>query len=587
MKFAPVSAEPFAGQLDVARSEFARAARETRGLLIAAVVFSVFVNLLMLTGPLYMLQVYDRVLGSRSEATLVALSLLALFLFLAMGLLDHARARLLARVGMRLQARLDRRVFTAALARAGAAAEDPLAVSAQRDLEAMQRFWTSPLSSAVMDLPWTPLFLAAIFIFHPLLGWLALGGGAILVLLAVWNQISGKGPVLRATASTTVAEQVADRLKADAEVLRALGMVQPAFQRWAAARGTALTSVMQSADLAGRFSSATRTLRMMLQSAILGLGAWLVLQDQLSAGAMIAASIIMGRALAPIEQAVGHWAVLTRARNGRARLLRLLSAQPPEADRIALPRPRALLEVKGLSLILPGTPAPVLRDISFRLEPGQALGIIGPSGAGKSTLGRAIVGAVQPMAGQIRLDGADLTQYDPDILGRVFGYLPQAVSLFDATVAENIARLDPQPDAAKVVAAAKAAAAHDMILQLPMGYDTPLSSLGGPMSGGQIQRIGLARALYGDPVLLVLDEPNSNLDNDGSVALNAAIRQMKASGGSVIVIAHRPAAIQECDLLLMLEDGQRRAFGRREDVLRGMVRNHTDLLRGVGQAGMS
>ncbi|TGD43302.1 type I secretion system permease/ATPase [Pseudotabrizicola sediminis] len=587
MKFAPVSAEPFAGQLDAARSEFARAARETRGLLIAAVVFSVFVNLLMLTGPLYMLQVYDRVLGSRSEATLVALSLLALFLFLAMGLLDHARARLLARVGMRLQARLDRRVFTAALARAGAAAEDPLAVSAQRDLEAMQRFWTSPLSSAVMDLPWTPLFLAAIFIFHPLLGWLALGGGAILVLLAVWNQISGKGPVLRATASTTVAEQVADRLKADAEVLRALGMVQPAFQRWAAARGTALTSVMQSADLAGRFSSATRTLRMMLQSAILGLGAWLVLQDQLSAGAMIAASIIMGRALAPIEQAVGHWAVLTRARDGRARLLRLLSAQPPEADRTALPRPRALLEVKGLSLILPGTPAPVLRDISFRLEPGQALGIIGPSGAGKSTLGRAIVGAVQPLAGQIRLDGADLTQYDPDILGRVFGYLPQAVSLFDATVAENIARLDPQPDAAKVVAAAKAAAAHDMILQLPKGYDTPLSSLGGPMSGGQIQRIGLARALYGDPVLLVLDEPNSNLDNDGSVALNAAIRQMKASGGGVIVIAHRPAAIQECDLLLMLEDGQRRAFGRREDVLRGMVRNHTDLLRGVGQAGMS
>lgn len=587
MKFAPVSAEPFAGQLDVARSEFARAARETRGLLIAAVVFSVFVNLLMLTGPLYMLQVYDRVLGSRSEATLVALSLLALFLFLAMGLLDHARARLLARVGMRLQARLDRRVFTAALARAGAAAEDPLAVSAQRDLEAMQRFWTSPLSSAVMDLPWTPLFLAAIFIFHPLLGWLALGGGAILVLLAVWNQISGKSPVLRATASTIVAEQVADRLKADAEVLRALGMVQPAFQRWAAARGTALTSVMQSADLAGRFSSATRTLRMMLQSAILGLGAWLVLQDQLSAGAMIAASIIMGRALAPIEQAVGHWAVLTRARNGRARLLRLLSAQPPEADRTALPRPRALLEVKGLSLILPGTPAPVLRDISFRLEPGQALGIIGPSGAGKSTLGRAIVGAVQPNAGQIRLDGADLTQYDPDILGRVFGYLPQAVSLFDATVAENIARLDPQPDAAKVVAAAKAAAAHDMILQLPKGYDTPLSSLGGPMSGGQIQRIGLARALYGDPVLLVLDEPNSNLDNDGSVALNAAIRQMKASGGGVIVIAHRPAAIQECDLLLMLEDGQRRAFGRREDVLRGMVRNHTDLLRGVGQAGMS
>ena len=583
MSSVPASAD----QTARGRAELAQARRETRGLLLAAVLFSVFVNLLMLTGPLYMLQVYDRVLGSRSEATLVALSILVLFLFLAMGLLDHARARLLARIGVRLQARLDRRVFEAALARASAAPGDPLTASAQRDLEAMQRFWTSPISAAVMDMPWTPLFLVAIFVFHPLLGWLALGGGAILVVLALANQHFAKAPVLHAGAATVAAERMADRLKADAELLRALGMIRSAFHRWSVARQDALASGLASADLGGRFTSTTRALRMLLQSAILGLGAWLVLQDQLTAGAMIAASIVMGRALAPIEQAIGQWAVLTRAREGRDNLLRLLSIQQPEPQRTALPRPRAALEAEALSLILPGNPAPVLRGISFRLEPGQALGIIGPSGAGKSTLGRAIVGAVRPTAGKIRLDGAELGQYDPDVLGSYFGYLPQTVSLFDATVAENIARLTPQPDAAMVVAAAKAAAAHEMILKLAKGYDTPLSSIGGQLSGGQVQRVGLARALYGNPVVLVLDEPNSNLDNDGSVALNTAIRQIKAAGGSVIVIAHRPAAIQECDLLLVLEDGQRRAFGPRDEVLRGMVKNHTELVRSKGPGGMS
>lgn len=583
MTSAPVSDD----QISLGRAEIARAKRETRGLLVAAGVFSVFVNLLMLTGPLYMLQVYDRVLGSRSEATLVALSILVLFLFVVMGVLDHARSRILARIGARLQARLDQRVFEAALARASIAPNDPLAASAQRDLEAIQRFWTSPIAAAVMDMPWTPLFLAAIFVFHPMLGWLALAGGAVLVLLALGNQQLGKEPVLRANSAAIAAERIADRLKADAELLRALGMIDSAFGRWSRARTAALASGLESADLGGRFTSTTRALRMLLQSAILGLGAWLVLQDQLTAGAMIAASIVMGRALAPIEQAIGQWAVLTRAREGREHLTRLLSVQPPEAMRTALPRPRALLEVDGLSLMLPGSPVPILRNVGFRLEPGQALGIIGPSGAGKSTLGRAIVGAIRPSAGKIRLDGAELAQYDPDVLGSYLGYLPQSVSLFDATVAENIARLAAQPESAKVVAAARAAAAHEMILKLAKGYDTPLSAIGGQLSGGQVQRVGLARALYGDPVLLVLDEPNSNLDNDGSVALNAAIRQMKAAGGSVIVIAHRPAAIQECDLLLVLEEGQRRAFGPRDEVLRGMVKNHTELVRSKGPGGVT
>jgi ATP-binding cassette, subfamily C, bacterial len=574
-------------QAAAGRAELGRIQREARGLLIAAIVFSIFVNMLMLTGPLYMLQVYDRVLGSRSEATLVALSILVIFLFLAMGLLDHARSRLLARIGARLQARLDRRVFEAALTRASVAPGDPLALSAQRDLQSMQQFWSSPVSAALIDMPWTPIFLAAIFIFHPMLGWLAIFGGAVLVILALVNQKMGKTPILRANSANIVAEQMAERLKSEAEVLRALGMSDAAFQRWSAARGEALSTSMTSSDMAGAFNSTTRTLRLFLQSAILGLGAWLVLQGEMTAGAMIAGSIIMGRALAPIEQAIGQWAILTRAREGREHITQLLSLQPPEPRRTALPRPKALLEVEGVSVILPGNPNPILRGVSFRLEPGQALGIIGPSGAGKSTLGRALVGALRPVGGKIRLDGAELIHFDPDTLGSYIGYLPQNVTLFDATVTENIARLAPQPDDAKVVAAARAADAHDMILRLAKGYDTRLSASGGQLSGGQIQRVGLARALYGDPLLVILDEPNSNLDNDGSVALNNAIRRIKAAGGSVIVIAHRPAAIQECDMLLMLEEGQRRAFGPRDEVLRGMVKNHTEIVRKQGPGGVA
>lgn len=574
-------------QTQAGNAELRKAEAASRGLLGAAVLFSIFVNLLMLTGPLYMLQVYDRVLGSRSEPTLIALSALVVFLFLAMGLLDHARGRVLARVGARLQAQLDRRVFEAALARAGTVPDDPLANSAQRDLQAMAQFWSSPVATALIDMPWAPIFVLAIFVFHPVLGWLSLGGGAVLITLAIINQYRSKTSVIQAQAASVGAERMADRLKSEAEILRALGMTGAAFRRWSDARSQALAVTLQSADIGGSFTSATRTLRMFLQSAVLGLGAWLVLHGELTAGAMIAGSILMGRALAPIEQAIGQWGLLTRAREGRKNLAQLLSVQRPEPQRTELPRPKARLEVEALSVMLPGNPTPILRNISFALSPGQALGIIGPSGAGKSTLGRAIIGAVRPVAGKVRLDGAELSQYDPDVLGSYFGYLPQTISLFDATVAENIARLALKPDADLVVAAAQSANAHEMILRLPKGYDTRLTSIGSQLSGGQIQRVALARAQYGNPVLLVLDEPNSNLDNDGSVALNAAIRRVKAAGGSVIVIAHRPAAIQECDLLMVLEDGTRRAFGPRDEVLRGMVKNATEIVGSRGQGGVS
>jgi ATP-binding cassette subfamily C protein len=537
------------------------------------------VNALMLTGPLYMLQVYDRVLGSGSEATLVALSVLVIGLFLAMGVLEYARGRVMAIVGARFQERLDRRVFAAAMRRSATLPNDPAAITAQRDLEAVRAFMASPVLLALMDLPWTPLFLAAIFIFHPLLGWLSIFGGAVLIAVTVLNQVLSRAPQKEAGSASLQSERTADQLKAEAETLQALGMSGAGFDRWQTARAAALAKGMAASDVAGGFTALTRTFRLFLQSAMLGLGAWLVLQHQLTAGAMIAGSILMGRALAPIETAVGQWAVAQRANEAWSRLAELLSKVPVPHPRTALPRPKAMLDVEGISVGPPGEQVALLRMVSFQLEPGQALGVIGPSGSGKSTLAKALTGVWRPLAGKIRLDGAAIDQYDPDVLGRLIGYLPQRIALFDGTIAENIARLDTQPDASLVVAAAKKADAHDMIVRLPHGYDTRVSASGGRLSGGQMQRIGLARALYGDPVLLILDEPNSNLDNVGSVALNTAIRTMKAEGRSVLIMAHRPAAIQECDLLLVLEDGMRRAFGSRDQVLRDQVKNHTEILK--------
>jgi ATP-binding cassette subfamily C protein len=568
-------------------AELAAARADTRGLLWSVLLFSVFVNLLMLTGPLYMLQVYDRVLGSRSEPTLVALSVLVAFLFLMMGVLDHVRARVMARIGAQFQDRLDRRVFAASMRRLSVAPGDPAALAAQRDLEAIQRLWSSPVLLSIFDIPWTPLFIGAIFVFHPFLGWLAVAGGVVLVIVTLLNQALTKGPIGRTNNAAIAAERMADALKGESETVQSLGMTGASFDRWQKARGAALAQGMVAGDLGGMFGSVSKTFRLFLQSAMLGLGAWLVLRGELSAGAMIAASILMGRALAPIEQAVGQWAIVTRAQEGRLRLAELLSRQPEDPPRTALPRPKAVLDVQNLSLIPPGEAQAVLRGITFRLEPGQALGVIGPSGAGKTSLARALIGIWRPSAGKIRLDGATLDQYDPDVLGGYIGYLPQRIALFEGTIAENIARLSTHPDPQMVVDAAKKAAAHDMILRLPDGYDTRVSALGGRLSGGQIQRIGLARALYGDPVLLVLDEPNSNLDNDGSVALNIAIRQMKEAGRAILIMAHRPAAIQECDLLLMVEDGMRRAFGPRDQVLREMVKNHTEIVRASGPGGVT
>ena len=574
------------GSSTTGKVEMGRIRRLNMPLFGSVFVFSIFVNLLMLTGPLYMLQVYDRVLGSQSEETLLALTVLLAFLYLMMGLLDFARGRVMARAGARVQHRLDERVFTAIL-RGSVLPNTARGALGLRDLESIQRLMSSPAMMAIFDVPWTPFFLLAIFMFHPALGILAVVGGGLLIVIAILNQRLTSQPLGQANGTVSRAEQMAAQIANEGETINAMGMRAAAFTRWKALRDLALTQQLSASDRAGAFSSFTKSTRLFLQSAMLGLGAYLVLQNEMTAGAMIAASILLGRALAPIEQTIGQWPAVQRAIQGRHDLVELLDKIPPFPTHTTLPRPKALLEVKDLSVVPPSESVPTLRMVSFTLHPGQALGVIGSSGSGKSTLARAITGLWPAGSGSIRLDGATLAQYAPDTLGSYIGYLPQSVHLFGGTIAENIARLPDAPNETAVIDAARRADAHEMILQLPGGYDTQVGAVNARLSGGQIQRIGLARALYGNPVLLVLDEPNSNLDNSGSIALNTAIQTMKAEGRSVLIMAHRPAAIQECDLLLVLDGGLRKAFGPRDDVLKATVSNHADIARQAGMGGVT
>lgn len=565
------------------QEELRQVRRENRSLLWAAGIFSLFVNVLMLTGPLFMLQIYDRVLGSRSEETLVALFALMAFLFLMMGVLDWARGRVLARMGARFQDRLDERVFAAILKKASLFHQTRDSDNQLKDLEAVQRFYASPVFAALFDIPWTPIFLLGIAIFHPYLGALAITGGTILILITVVNQITTKPAVMQSTSATYVSDRMAEHLHSEAESIRSLGMQKSSFERWHKARKWALEQGVRASDMGGSFSVMTKTFRLFLQSAMLGLGAYLVLQGQMTPGAMIAGSIMLGRALAPVDLVVGQWSMVQRSKRAWENLVELLSEVPEDTQRVELPKPKARLLVQQLTVVPPNARQASLRLVNFELQPGIAVGVIGPSGSGKSTLARALTGVWAPTGGKVRLDGATLDQYEPEKLAQYIGYLPQRVQLFDGTIAENIARLSTKPDDTKVVAAAKKAAAHEMILKLPNGYDTQVSKAGSQLSGGQIQRIGLARAMYGEPSILVLDEPNSNLDNIGSAALNDAIREMKAAGGAVLIMAHRPAAIKECDMLLMLEDGMRKAWGPREKVLAEVVKNHMEIKQAANQ----
>lgn len=569
------------------RAELRQVLGRQRVLLLLVVLFSAFVNLLMITGPLFMMQVYDRVLGSGSEATLLALFVLVSFLYGSMAVLDVVRSQILARAGIRFQAALDRRVFDAALRRQALVPDDPAAMSGERDVDALRQFLGSAVVLALVDLPWTPLFLAGIFFFHPAMGGLAVAGGVILLALALANQMTTGRKRSEAARAGIATDRLAAQFRAEAGPLGALGMRRAAHDRWEGARGDMLQRTAAAGDLGTVFGSATKIFRQFLQSAMLALGAWLVLRHEVSSGVMIASSVLLGRALAPIETLVGQWSLMQAARLSWARLGHLLGGEARNRAPMPLTRPAARLQVEELVLVPPGDRLPVLHRVSFAVEPGNAVGVIGASAAGKSSLARALTGIWPPAGGAIRLGGVSIEQYGEETLGALVGYLPQRVSLFDGTLAENIARLSPDYDSQAVLRAAQRAGAHEMILGFPDGYNTRITAEGGRLSGGQLQRIGLARALYGDPVLLVLDEPNSNLDNEGSMAINAAIRDVKAMGGVALIMAHRPAALQECDLLLMLERGRQAAFGARDEILRERVRMASNVTPASRAGGLS
>ncbi len=536
--------------------EIRAALGESRRLFIACALFSVAVNLLMLTGPLFMLQIYDRVLGSRSQETLLTLAILVAFLFLLMGVLDHARGRVLARAGARLQARLDPRVLRAILERSVVPAQRALPATGLRDLEAIQRFGSSNGAFTFFDAPWTPVFLFVLFTFHWMLGVLAVFSGCLLLVVALINQARTGKLQREAVDATAQSEHFIEQVRAGGETVTGLGMIDAILARSGALRERLLDRTLAVSDRNGLYGVVTRTLRLFLQSMMLGLGAWLALRGEITPGLMIAGSILLGRALAPIDQAVGYWPRLQQAVVAWRSLGALLRDTPPEPVRTALPEPRAVLEAQNLTVAPPGARFAVVRQAALRLQAGQAAGIAGPSASGKSTLARALAGVIRPLGGSVRLDGAELEQYGSAVLGRYIGYLPQEVTLFDGTVAENIARMAPEADDAAVVEAAKRTGAHEMILKLPGGYDFQVSAGGAALSGGQRQRIALARAFYGSPVVVIMDEPDANLDAEGTVALAGAVKGHKARGGAAVIVAHRHGAFAQCDRVYLMEAGR-------------------------------
>ena len=542
--------------LDTPRAVLAR----YRGALFAVGALSAVANLLMLTGPLFMLQVYDRVLTSRAEATLVTLFAIVVYLYALKGLLDGLRGRILSRIGAGFQTALDERAFDASLR-----ADRQRPGRALDDLEAVRGFLASPAPGAILDLPWAPFFVGVIFIFHSLLGWLAFAGAVALVALALANRRATRTALERAARLSADAARRAEEAHRERETARGMGMIAPLRARWKAVRDAALDRGMKAADVGGDYTAASRAVRLLLQSAMLGLGAWLVLEGELTAGAMIAAAILLGRALQPVEMSIAQAPMVQRALAGWRSVSALLE-RPPEVSPMALPRPASRLAARDLAVLSPDRRAVLLHGVTFHVEPGEVVAVVGPSGAGKTTLAKALAGLWPLARGEARLDGANLSAYG-ETLGRShLGYLPQDVALFAGTVAENIARFDPDADEAAVARAAKAAGAHEMILSLADAYDTPLEQ-GGGVSGGQRQRIGLARALYGDPALLVLDEPDAALDDSGVVALNRAIAEAKAAGKAVVVMAHRRRALAECDRIVVLDGGRLLAFGPRAEVL--------------------
>ncbi|MCX2522747.1 type I secretion system permease/ATPase [Larsenimonas rhizosphaerae] len=546
-------------------TELQQAISACRGSFIAVGIFSMFINVLMLVPPLYMLQIYDRVISTRSIDTLLMLTLIVVFFFLVMGGLELVRSRLMVRVGNRLDTLLSERLYSAMFHKS---LSSPAGQTAQplTDLTTLRQFLTGNAPFAFFDAPWIPIYIGVLFLFHAWLGVFAIAAGLVLLGLALANEWATRTLLTRAGSDQLTSQQLATANLANAEVVHAMGILPGLRARWARHHHQYLLKQSRASDRAGALINASKVMRLLCQSMILGLGALLAIEGELSPGMMIAGSILMGRALAPIDQMMAAWKGFIGARSAHERLQTLFRETSAEQPRMALPTPTGNLHLENISAAPPGARKTTLRGITLSVARGEHIGIIGPSASGKSTLARVALGLWPTQTGKVRLDGADITQWDREALGPSIGYLPQDIELFDGTISDNIARFG-DVDPAAVVEAARWAGVHEMILQQPDGYDTWISSSRGVLSGGQRQRIGLARALYGKPVLVVLDEPNSNLDDSGEKALAATLERLRAEQITLLVISHRHHLLAHVDKLLVLKDGRMGMFGPRDEVI--------------------
>ena len=544
----------------------------------------------MLVGPLFMLQVYDRVLPSRSVPTLIGLGVLALMLFCLLGVMDALRARTLTRIGRVWHEQLGNRIFDTVLQSALQTGNIANGIQPLRDLETLRAFVSGVALTALFDLPWMPLYVGICFLFHPWIGIAVLIGAILLCLLTLATETATRGPTQRLVSVAGARRGIAETALRNAVVVHALGIRGCMARRWAVEGGAFLDAQQRLTDVVSGFGSLSRTFRIALQSGVLGLGAYLVIQQQATAGVMLAATILSVRALAPVELAIANWRSFVGARQSWQRLSELLTGISPAQDRTPQAPPSASLRVTALSLMPPGGTSAVLHNATFSIEAGSVLAVVGPSGSGKSSLARALVGAWKPARGTIRLDGASLDQWESDTLGRHVGYLPQDVSLFPGTIAQNIARFEADADVALLQRAARSAGVHHLILRMPNGYETQVGEGGALLSGGQRQRIGLARTLYNDPFMVVLDEPNANLDGEGEAALLAAIRSIQDRKGIVVLVAHRPSILQAADHMLILNEGLVQAFGMTSvllsQVLSGLPQKPTPDQRSVRDAAV-
>jgi ATP-binding cassette subfamily C protein len=548
-------------------SELAAALGACRRAFLAIALFSGMSNLLMLTGALFMLEVYDRVLPSRSVPTLVALLILVGGLYAAQGVIDMIRSRILVRIGTSLDEAMSLRVYDAIV-------RLPLKIGAKgdgtqpiRDLDAVRGFLSGIGPIAFFDLPWMPVYLAICFLFHTYIGLTALAGAIILITLAVVTEVQTRHPTRSATQFAAARNTLLEASRRNAEAITAMGMVGRISKRWSDLNRNYVEASGRASDVGGGLGAVSKVLRLLLQSAILAVGAWLVINQQSTPGIIIAGSILGARALAPVDLAIANWRGFVGARQSWQRLSRLLGHLPRLAEPMPLKPPSHTLVVQNAAVCPPGQQKIVCQEVNFTLAAGKALGVIGPTASGKSSLARMLVGVWTPARGTVRLDGATLDQWSPESLGRHIGYVPQDVELFSGTVAQNISRFDDPPDPDAVIAAAHAAGVHDLIINLAEGYETRVGDHGSALSAGQAQRVALARALYRDPFLVVLDEPNSNLDAEGDEALTQAILGLRARGAIVVVVAHRPSAIAGVDYILIMAKGRQQQFGPKEEVL--------------------